>query len=323
MSAWTELRSLLEAKHAGYASILNPPATPDDLAVLEARLGLQLPESVRQVYENCNGQSVATPGVVLGMALLPIERVIDEMVSWLSVTAEDFGSEDFSSAPENAIKLEYANRRWLPLCDMGGGNYVGLDFDPGSSGTVGQVFNFGRDQLNKCVLASSLAQFLRDCVELVRKGEDLQFHANGLVEYRGHAFAETLINEKLGIRLEERSLDPGRASIWVSRTAVYPDGYFDVRTQAGLGSDFKVAEGGDFASNNFTNSDRSPLNMDLLFRLDSTLGACKASLRKCLTKLGVTEVFHLVILRDYDHAARHPTIAASEHAFFVGSFPSR
>ncbi|MDO4229357.1 MAG: SMI1/KNR4 family protein [Capnocytophaga sp.] len=65
-----------------------------------------------------------------------------------------------TSDPEGAIKTNYFNLGWLPLFSDYGGNYLGLDLDPDSRGTKGQIINFGRDEEDMLVYAESLEKFL-------------------------------------------------------------------------------------------------------------------------------------------------------------------
>ena len=72
-----------------------------------------------------------------------------------------FISAALRSHPAGAIKLRYFNHGWLPIWEDGGGNFVGLDLDPGPSGRYGQVISYGRDIHDMAVLADSLWDFLR------------------------------------------------------------------------------------------------------------------------------------------------------------------
>jgi len=62
----------------------------------------------------------------------------------------------FTSTPENAIQKKYFNYKWLPIFSDSGGNYIGIDLDPDTEGTKGQVINFGRDEEDMFVLAENL-----------------------------------------------------------------------------------------------------------------------------------------------------------------------
>lgn len=187
---------MLEARHPGYADLLNPPATAAEIAELEAYFGVPLPVAAREIYEDANGQSSRLPGVLLGMTMLPIEYVLREADEWSSVDNSDFPPSGFSSAPPGAIQLMYANPRWLPLFNTGGGNHIGLDFDPGPQGTVGQVINFGRDEDDKTVMASSLEHFLLDCIKRLQTDEKLTISDLGVACLGEYLFIDCWVYEK-------------------------------------------------------------------------------------------------------------------------------
>lgn len=72
----------------------------------------------------------------------------------------DFDNQiSFTSTPENAIKKKYFHFKWLPLFSDFGGNYIGIDFDPDTNGTKGQIINFGRDEEKMFVIADNLESF--------------------------------------------------------------------------------------------------------------------------------------------------------------------
>ncbi len=64
------------------------------------------------------------------------------------------------SYPQDAIKPIYINLRWIPFSHDGAGNHLGIDLDPGATGIIGQVINFGTDEKNKFVIAPSLTDFM-------------------------------------------------------------------------------------------------------------------------------------------------------------------
>lgn len=65
----------------------------------------------------------------------------------------------FTSTPEGAIKKMYFNPKWIPVFSDHGGNYIGIDLDPDTNGTKGQVIIFGRDEEDMFVLSNSITDF--------------------------------------------------------------------------------------------------------------------------------------------------------------------
>jgi hypothetical protein len=73
----------------------------------------------------------------------------------------------YSSTPPNAIKHTDVFANLVPIINDAGGNYIGIDFDPDTQGTVGQIINFGRDEMRQYVAAKSLQDFLVLLIDLV------------------------------------------------------------------------------------------------------------------------------------------------------------
>jgi cell wall assembly regulator SMI1 len=144
---------------------LNVGATEDALSNLEAHIGVQLPDSVKQFIFIHNGQKGF--GLLLGQQFLSTDGIRREWDVWRSIDEEDMNedcAEFMASEPAGFIKAMYTNRLWIPLTSDSGGNHLGLDFDPDNLGRVGQVIAFGRDEDTKRFIASDFSAFLDRCI---------------------------------------------------------------------------------------------------------------------------------------------------------------
>lgn len=151
---------------------LRPGASEADLDDLETLIGLRLPESFRMLYRWHDGQNWEAGGV-FGLEFLTLEGVRREWETWRQVEAmhPDMNEEmPSTSHPPGAGRETYTTPGWLGFLANGGGNSVGLDFDPGPEGTPGQVITFGRDEEHKYVLAESLDAFLGEYVSRLEAG---------------------------------------------------------------------------------------------------------------------------------------------------------
>ncbi|UVO55073.1 SMI1/KNR4 family protein [Sphingomonas sp. SUN039] len=72
---------------------------------------------------------------------------------------------DITSYPTRAIRKKYFHIKWLPVIEDHGGNYIGIDFDPGQRGKKAQVIVFGRDDVDMYVIADSWDEFLDRIIE--------------------------------------------------------------------------------------------------------------------------------------------------------------
>ena len=151
----------------------NPPATDAQMDAFERLIGLKLPQAYRQLYRWHDGENDDRWGHIYGLPLLPLRDAASQWKAWIDVLA-DFGGDRYEIAggawPAGAVDPAYINPRWIPLTHDGSGNHIGLDFDPGSRGRVGQVLLFGRDEDVKAVLAESLGNFLEWIADLLESG---------------------------------------------------------------------------------------------------------------------------------------------------------
>lgn len=164
----------------------NPPATDAELDALEKLVGLELPQSYRQLYRWHDGENDDRWGHIYGMPLLPLKEVASQWKGWVDVLAY-FEGDRYKVAggawPPGAVDPAYINKRWIPLTHDGSGNHIGLDFDPWSNGRVGQVILFGRDEDVKAVIAESLGKFLNWLAELLEGGNFRLDAKGGLREF--------------------------------------------------------------------------------------------------------------------------------------------
>ncbi|WP_293913376.1 SMI1/KNR4 family protein [Deinococcus sp.] len=150
---------------------LRPGVTDAELDALEQKTKLKLPEAFRTLYKwhDGDGGGIAS----FGLGLVRLAHVQFAWNTWQDVAA-DWPEEldlDAGSFPAGAIQQRYSTPGWLGFLEDWGGNYVGVDFNPGPAGTVGQVITFGRDEEKKYVLANSLEDFLREYERRLSTGQ--------------------------------------------------------------------------------------------------------------------------------------------------------
>lgn len=169
----TWLETNLDEVHADLA----PGCSEAALAEFEELVGRDFPESLKALYRWHDGQKgKASTGPFFGLTFLPLAEALKHWASWKDLV-EEWSDEDMaaasdfcSSVPPGAIKPLYANRYWIPFAYDYGGNHLGVDLDPAEQGSVGQVINFGRDEEEKFVVASSVEAFVEWLVEQFETG---------------------------------------------------------------------------------------------------------------------------------------------------------
>lgn len=193
MNEWIVLREKIESKFPALIDVINNESNVESLNKIADLVGNTLPQSFVSIYANCNGQFRTKAGFVFGLSLLSTEKIIHELNVWREIIDQGLAglNESCSSLTPSAIKIEYANTKWLPLLGDGGGNFIGVDFDPGPTGTKGQIINFGRDEDDKCVFAKSLDDFLVLLTELLNS-PSLVEEEDGSYSYNHTHFIDAL-----------------------------------------------------------------------------------------------------------------------------------
>lgn len=191
---WARIRSWLSREYPELGDTLNHGILPLYLSDIEMQFGFALPAVVRESYLCVDGQEAesaagCSEGLFFGLTLLPLETVLEEWRFWREVDSDpSTGSnsilrEAMQSIPPGWVRKSYSQRGWIPLIADKAGNYVGIDLDPGESGSVGQVIVFGRDFDTKVVLwkgdgPTGWAKWLASFAEELEIGEGFEIGAN-------------------------------------------------------------------------------------------------------------------------------------------------
>ncbi|KAF7359306.1 KNR4/SMI1 2 protein [Mycena sanguinolenta] len=138
---WNRLRTWLAREYPELGDTLNYGILPQDLAEIEAQLGLELPRVVRESYLVVDGQEAESAagcaeGLFFGLTLLPLEDVLEEWRFWREVDDDPSTGGNvqlrnaMQSIPTGWVRREYSQRGWIPLIADKAGNYVGVDLNP-------------------------------------------------------------------------------------------------------------------------------------------------------------------------------------------------
>jgi cell wall assembly regulator SMI1 len=178
MNALKELKEWLSSNLPEVANCLAMGASDQDIEKLRTVCDREIPSSLINLFLWHNGQKEDAPitGIWYGLNFFNIDQLHNEVNDWKNLVSE-FSSEDMvqmssfsSSIPVGFIKPIYSNNYWIPFAHDGCGNYLGIDLDPDTDGTYGQVINFGRDENNKYVISESLESFFDWYVNELKNG---------------------------------------------------------------------------------------------------------------------------------------------------------
>ena len=159
----------LTAEMPEVLAALRPGVEPAAFGALESLLGQPLPADVRALYAWHDGQADDQgghyiSGLFFGLTFLPLAEVTRLHAGWQQDMADSpaLTKDDprMTSVPPGAVKTVWISPGWLPFAHDASSNYLGIDLNPGQGGTAGQVFNFGRSEQSRYVLATNLGEFL-------------------------------------------------------------------------------------------------------------------------------------------------------------------
>ena len=143
---WNQFTKWLEANYAEELKELNPPASDKEIAELEKLIESKLPQDFIDLLKVHNGQKSYTGGLFDGSEFLSTQRIADEWNIWKQLL--DSGEFDGStSEPEEGIKDDWWNSKWIPFTYDGAGNHLCIDLDPDVKGNVGQIITMWHDDL--------------------------------------------------------------------------------------------------------------------------------------------------------------------------------
>jgi len=149
---------------------LNQPADSDSIESLQVEIGEELPSAFVDLYKCFNGQGndSSRDGIFYGILFMPLKDVLRYVKGVELAPLVDQALSEVDTTGK--VKKYCYNPKWVPFADDSGGNYLGLDFDPGAKGRKGQVINFGRDEERSYILANSFEEFIIWYMEQLNSG---------------------------------------------------------------------------------------------------------------------------------------------------------
>jgi cell wall assembly regulator SMI1 len=162
---WERIEAWIKKNRPEFLDDLNPGATEEEFEVVEKIIQVHLPEDLKEFYRCHNGQkSEFEYSLFFGCDLLSLEEIARQWNVWKDVGADGVMNEDMeadmASMPEGVIKHLYTSERWIPFIHDGGGNHIGIDYDPDEEGIIGQIIVFGRDEDVKLLAARTFTEFI-------------------------------------------------------------------------------------------------------------------------------------------------------------------
>ncbi|MET7336024.1 SMI1/KNR4 family protein [Nonomuraea sp. NPDC005650] len=166
----------LMAQILGYEEELPEPASEEDLAAVEEKLGLVLPPDLRALYGLADGDGDLVNPLFDRHEWLLLSEIGDQDDEWLDIAREwqyePWRQTVFDTQPPNTVRRSPLRTAWIRFAFDTGGNWLAVDMDPGPNGRPGQVIKVGVDYTNgPTYVTDSVTTFLRRLVEALERGD--------------------------------------------------------------------------------------------------------------------------------------------------------
>jgi cell wall assembly regulator SMI1 len=145
---WSRFEHWLRANWPKGLARLKSPATDDQVAALEAALGVRLPADYVASLKCHDGQVAGSQWLFPHGELLSTSEVLGQWTVWRELL-DDGEFEDGGSDPQAGIRGDWWNPQWIPFTHNGGGDHLCLDLDPAAGGCVGQVITMWHDMAER------------------------------------------------------------------------------------------------------------------------------------------------------------------------------
>ena len=169
----------LMARILGYEEELPAPASEDDLAAVEERLGVVLPPDLRALYGITDGDGDLINPLFDRHEWLPLSEIGEQDDEWLHISQEwqyePWRRTVFDTRPPGTVRRSPLRPGWIRFAFDTGGNWLAVDLDPGPNGRPGQVIKVGVDYTDRpTYVTDSVTTFLRRLVEALERGDHVR-----------------------------------------------------------------------------------------------------------------------------------------------------
>lgn len=210
---WGRLHAWAQTHAPAMTEDLASPASESEIAEVEAELGANLPESLKDSLKIHNGETDGWPCKVFADrgAYLSTQRIIEEWKSRRTITIDSDEIEDPESLiRDNVISVHgpvtpvMFDESWVPIMESNGDVFWALDFSPAPGGTAGQIIEVDWESCSWSVIAESFEQFLEQYVDDLEAGS-YKLHG-GLLTQADESWVA--LADKLATRTPKRGCGP-------------------------------------------------------------------------------------------------------------------
>lgn len=179
---WDHILQQIQTISQPIYTTVNPPATEEEITLLERTLNVKLPGHFRSYLSTWNGQQEQVPFIGYN-SFLSIPDII-ETWSMMNELFED--EEEADGVDEDRIKPLIWSKKWIPFTDFEASSRLILDLDPGKNGISGQIFKYHPGMSYQEVIANSFEEFSN---EILKRFQANQFSiADDVIEFKDYYF---------------------------------------------------------------------------------------------------------------------------------------
>lgn len=168
-SSWKRISTWYKVKVPERDFTLAQGASKNEIGTVEAELGLQFPESVRESYRLHNGSNEHAI-FPYGFHLLSLEEIVKQSRMWRDLVHEK-AFEKAQPNPKGPIRKVWWNLKWMPITHNAGGDHQCVDLDPDADGSIGQIIKFSHEVGPQKVLAVGLDAWLNELADALEMGK--------------------------------------------------------------------------------------------------------------------------------------------------------
>jgi cell wall assembly regulator SMI1 len=167
---WTKLEAWIKTNVPDLKKSLKKGASDKQIAKLEKRLGVELPEEYKTFLQLCNGQKADAEAGFYDGELLSCENVVIQWDVWRDLL-EGGDFEGTTSEPQKGIRNDWWNPKWIPITYDGNGNHLCIDLEPARGGRPGQIITMWHDSAERELMYASFTDWLEHILSGVESGE--------------------------------------------------------------------------------------------------------------------------------------------------------
>ena len=154
-------------------------ASEEEIQEFEKRLGISLPDELKEVYRYKNGSKflAVLPCVIdqrdLTFSLMSLREIetckkyFQNRDALLTEFPDYFSSEDVEEMRDSRVKPYLFNKKWLPFAEYCDSCYLMLDFDPDQEGQEGQIICYIHDPDEIIYVAKSFTELIEGIMEVI------------------------------------------------------------------------------------------------------------------------------------------------------------